>query len=683
MDSLQKAYIEEAQDLFESLEQALLEMERTPEKPELIEEVFRVMHTLKGNSSMFGYERITELVHDLETIYDLVREGKMNISGEILNQTFATLDHLRRSIEDPNLENPNNRRIQDELVLKINFLLKGGGQSERSVDDLKLDTVSSKEINTYHINFVPDEDIMANGTNLLYLIDELHSLGKCIAVPHFFNLPDLKDFQVERCYASWDIFLATDAGESCIQEVFIFVEDQAQITINLLETKNLLSDKDFVASVSQGHFGDENIDVNAISQHINPVTEIQTTEEVKLPVTETKDLKEKAVSSVRVSSDKLDGLMNIVSEMVTTQASLSLHSDNNYNPGLEIISENVEKLTRKLRDTAFAMTLIPVNKLFSRFQRMIRDFSHEMDKDVRLVTVGGETELDKGIIENLTDPLMHILRNSMDHGIEDARTRTKLGKPEKGTVLLKAFHSGANVHILIKDDGSGIDTEAVRSKAIAKGLISPDATLSKKEILDLVFIPGFSTAEEITDVSGRGVGMDVVRRQIEEIRGEVEIESKLNEGTTITIMIPLTLSIIDGLLVRIDETFLILPLSVVEKIHPVGYDQIEGAFNNLIALDDQQLPFLDLRDEFDIQENRPENAQVVVVAYEEKRMGLSIDEVIGEYQAVIKPVGYHYRNLDIISGATILGDGTVALVLDTNRVIRNFTSNNLTEELVI
>ena len=284
--------------------------------------------------------------------------------------------------------------------------------------------------------------------------------------------------------------------------------------------------------------------------------------------------------------------MNLVSDLVTTQARLSLFAEQTNVPGLAPIVENVHKLTRQLRDIAFSIVLIPIENLFGRFQRLVRDLSSELHKEVDFIVEGADTELDKTIIENLSDPLMHIIRNSMDHGIEDARVRVANGKPAKGKIHLKAFYSGASVIIQVSDDGAGIDPEIIHAKAISKGLVPSDKKMSKKEILDLIFLPGFSTAKKVTDVSGRGVGMDVVKKKISDIRGEVEVESEVGRGTTITIKLPLTLSIIDGLLVSIDSSPFVIPLSSIDKIYAVDKESIYSSFNNLVTLDGTQIPFL-------------------------------------------------------------------------------------------
>jgi len=457
--------------------------------------------------------------------------------------------------------------------------------------------------------------------------------------------------------------------------VFLFVESDSKLEIQKLAEENLLADKLFVEEVSQLAEVQKDVGLVTIQRLATKAAARINKEKAKQFTKERIATKDKTAASIRVSSDKLDHLMNLVSELVTTQARLSLFAEQTNVPGLAPIVENVHKLTRQLRDIAFSIVLIPIENLFGRFQRLVRDLSAELHKEVDFIVEGADTELDKTIIENLSDPLMHIIRNSMDHGIEDARVRIANGKPAKGKIHLKAFYSGASVIIQVSDDGAGIDPEIIHAKAISKGLVPSDKKMSKKEILDLIFLPGFSTAKKVTDVSGRGVGMDVVKKKISDIRGEVDVESEVGKGTTITIKLPLTLSIIDGLLVSIDSSHFVIPLSSIDKIYAVDKESIYSSFNNLVTLDGTQIPFFSLRKEFNLQPSNEELEQVVVVNFEDNRVGLVVDYVIGEYQAVLKPLGKHYKSHDIFSGATILGDGTVALVMDTNKIIKMFATS--------
>lgn len=675
MDSFRKKFIEEAAELIDKLEVALLELEKSPNDEALIQQVFRVMHTLKGNSAMFGFDLIDSFTHNLETIYDMIRNGQLEVSQDILNTTLSSVDHLKAMLDEQNYEDPDFKTVHNGLMGKINRIINPAN-AEAVTETAGTTEGKSEFISTYYILFEPNENIFKNGTNPLYLLDELCSLGEHKVFAHFNRLPGITEITPILCYTYWEVLLATDQDVNAIQDVFIFVESDSKLEIQKLAEENLLTDKVFVDEVS--HLADIQKDVGLVTiQRLATKAAARINKEKAKQFTKERiATKDKTAASIRVSSDKLDHLMNLVSELVTTQARLSLFAEQTNVPGLAPIVENVQKLTRQLRDIAFSIVLIPIENLFGRFQRLVRDLSAELHKEVDFIIEGADTELDKTIIENLSDPLMHIIRNSMDHGIEDARVRIANGKPAKGKIHLKAFYSGASVIIQVSDDGAGIDPEIIHAKAISKGLVPSDKKLSKKEILDLIFLPGFSTAKKITDVSGRGVGMDVVKKKISDIRGEVEVESEIGKGTTITIKLPLTLSIIDGLLVSIDSSPFVIPLSSIDKIYAVDKESIYSSFNNLVTLDGNQIPFFSLRKEFGREPSSEELEQVVVVNFEDNRVGLVVDYVVGEYQAVLKPLGRHYKNHDIFSGATILGDGTVALVMDTNKIIKMFAINH-------
>lgn len=674
MDSFRKKFIEEAAELIDKLEVSLLELEKSPNDEALIQQVFRVMHTLKGNSAMFGFDLIDSFTHNLETIYDMIRNGQLEVSKDILNITFSSVDHLKAMLDEQNYEDPDFKTVHNGLMGKINRIINPSN-AETETETTKTSKEKSESLSTYYILFEPNENIFKNGTNPLYLLDELCSLGEHKVFAHFNRLPGIKEITPNLCYTYWEVLLTTDQDVNAIHDVFIFVESDSKLEIQKLAEENLLADKLFVEEVSQLAEVQKDVGLVTIQRLATKAAARINKEKAKQFTKERIATKDKTAASIRVSSDKLDHLMNLVSELVTTQARLSLFAEQTNVPGLAPIVENVHKLTRQLRDIAFSIVLIPIENLFGRFQRLVRDLSAELHKEVDFIVEGADTELDKTIIENLSDPLMHIIRNSMDHGIEDARVRVANGKPAKGKIHLKAFYSGASVIIQVSDDGAGIDPEIIHAKAISKGLVPSDKKMSKKEILDLIFLPGFSTAKKVTDVSGRGVGMDVVKKKISDIRGEVEVESEVGKGTTITIKLPLTLSIIDGLLVSIDSSPFVIPLSSIDKIYAVDKESIYSSFNNLVTLDGTQIPFFSLRKEFNLQPSSEELEQVVVVNFEDNRVGLVVDYVIGEYQAVLKPLGKHYKSHDIFSGATILGDGTVALVMDTNKIIKMFATS--------
>jgi two-component system, chemotaxis family, sensor kinase CheA len=677
MDNFQKKFIEEAIDLINNLEESLLTLEKKPDDSELIAAVFRIMHSLKGGGGMFGFDEISHFTHNLETIYDEVRNNRLKLTEELLSVTFSAVDHLRNLLNPNALKDPLIKKNHTLLLQKVEQIQNNFSQVIEKTDTTSEDYEEPETLDkSYFVQFVPNETIMDNGTNPLFLIDELCSLGTAKIYPRIQKIPLLSKFIPTKCYIYWEAILVTDKDVNDIRGVFIFVEDESELYIEKLADLNILEHKSLLDQFENKFAKTERIDKKSLQDFIKEKEVEIRNQKVTVKDKLSNFTKENVISSIRVDSEKIDQLMNLVSELVTTQASLSLYVEENQVYELNQLSENIENITRQLRDTAFSISLIPIETMLTRFHRLIRDLSVEFNKNIEFITEGAETELDKTLVQGLTDPLMHIIRNSVDHGIEPEAERISKGKTPQGMIYLKAYYSGAHVVIKIQDDGRGIDPNFIRQKAIEKDLILADNQLSDKELLDLVFLPGFSTAEIITDVSGRGVGMDVVKKKIDEIRGTVDLESKINIGTTITIKLPLTLSIIDGLLVEISNTKYVMPLNLVDKIYAIEHEKLIKTYNNLAVIDDEQIPFYNLREEFSALGNAPDIEQLVTVKYEDKKVGLLVDNVIGEYQAVLKPLGKLFINHDIISGATILGDGTIALVLDTNKIIHEFSFKN-------
>jgi len=682
MDKFKDKFIEEATDNIRELEDSLLLIENDTKNKELIEKIFRSMHSLKGGGAMFGFSHLSEFTHNLESLYHLIRDGKKNVNREVLDVTLASVDHMKVLLTIDDLSDSSIKSRHDLLISEVKNIIEGKEEVEQQ--DKSVDIPNKKEsgLKSYYIFFEPEENIFHDGTNPLFLIDELFSLGKCKTFTHFNKVPKYEKLEVIKCYTYWEIIVSTEEDVNSISDVFIFIEDQCKLDIHEIADYDIFSRESVIDEIATLAESNNDVGLTNIQNILKKETKQETNiEEIERAISKSAgplpSVKENVISSIRVSSNKLDQLMNLVSELVTTQARLTLFAENSADSELLSIAENIQKLSKQLRDNAFDIVLIPIETMLTRFQRLVRDLSKELNKNVVFVAEGADTELDKTIIESLTDPLLHILRNSIDHGIESPEIRKKLKKPEQGKILLKAFYSGTNVHIQIHDDGAGIDINKIRSKAIQQGLIDQDTILNKKEILDLVFLPGFSTAESITGVSGRGVGMDVVKRKLTEIRGEVELDTEINIGTTLTIKLPLTLSIIDGLLVKINNAHYVLPLSVVDKIYVTEHENVVNKYNNLIILDGDQIPFYYLREEFNLPEGDQDIEQVVVVSFEDRKIGLVVDEVVGEYQAVLKSLGKIYKKQEMISGATILGDGTVALVLDTNKIINRFSETKI------
>ncbi|MEM6524528.1 MAG: chemotaxis protein CheA [Bacteroidota bacterium] len=671
MDSLQQIFVQEATELLSELEEVLLTFERDLTDAESIERIFRVMHTLKGSSAMFGYGKVNDFTHELEYIYDALREGTLMATEEILELTLASVDHLKMLIEDP--ESQDQALLTSQACLLEKIKQHNSGQAGEETREVEKESEASSSI--YYINFSPFEGLLKNGSNPLYLLEDLLGLGKGLVLPSTKDIPELENLEISHCYTSFEIVLETVSAVSDIEDVFLFVEDAAEIKIELLANDFELNDQILEElKCSDQPAGLETIS-NIIKSHQAGKDEPKNSVHKNGSGCETKN----SINSIRVSSDKLDTLMNQISELITTQARLSMLVNGLEVAELGAITENMSKITRKLRDNAFSICLIPIDTLVIRFQRLVRDLSKELDKNIELVTEGTDTELDKSIIEKLSDPLLHLMRNCIDHGIEHKEVRKEQGKKEKGTIRIEAYNSGTNVIIRLSDDGAGIDQDKVRQRAIDKQIISEDLELTEQEIYQLLFKPGFSTAVELSDISGRGVGMDVVKRGIEDLQGDIFIESEKGKGTSFTIRLPLTLSIIDGLLVEIGENTYIIPLHLVDKCFEVPSTLLTDVHQHLV-LDGNRMPVFHLRESLHCLKPSPKMNQIIKMKFMEEEVGISVDTIIGEHQVVLKPLGHMYHDQEEFSGATILGDGTVALVFDINKLLKkliNESSNNV------
>ncbi len=684
LDNFKETFREEAQELLLSLESNLLELETSPGDAELLSAVFRVMHTIKGSASMFGFEEISAFTHEVENFFDMVRNGEVDVDRDVINATLSARDLIREMLES---EEPDAEREKRSAALLDTFRSMAGSSGEKSGDTPG--EPEKEEEKTYRIRFVPDEDIFLSGTNPILLLKELKELGDCTIVPFLEKIEGLENFNPEKCYCGWDIIITTVAGLNTLKDIFIFIEAESVIQIEPVESFSdmieeegskrlgeILLDRGVIeeetlrkALGNQKKLGEVLIETNLVSK--SEVNSALKEQQHNKRLHEKRMEAQGAASTIRVASEKLDSLVDLVGELVTVQARIGQISTEDTTGTLRQVAEQLERLVEELRDNTMSLRMVPIGIAFSKFRRLVRDLSLELGKNVDMAAEGAETELDKTVIEQLGDPLVHLIRNSIDHGIEMPEVRKALGKPEKGTVLLSARHVGATVQIAIKDDGAGLDRETIYNKAVSQGLIPPSADLSDEELYQVIFQPGFSTAKTVTSVSGRGVGMDVVKRQIESLRGTVSIRSRKGAGSTITITLPLTLAIVDGLLVRVGCDFFVVPLSSVEACVELNEnDHIESGNRRLIEYREKLLPYVRIDTLFSMPSDESELRQVVVAELDQNRFGIVVDEVIGDHQTVIKSLGPLYRNVRGISGATILGDGRVALILDIMQLAR-------------
>ncbi len=685
-DQFIETFREEALELLEKLENYLLELEQNPSDRETLSAVFRVMHTIKGSAAMFGLERISEFSHEVESILAALRDGKLKLTSELINHTLIARDIIKEMIDSGE---PKGGALPPDMVQFLdNFrAVVGFDEEEKAVEIVqkKRPQEDTRPERTWYIRFNPDKDIFLRGTNPFAIVNELAGLGEVTCIPDVDRVPALSAFDPANCMTELNLFITTKADENELRDVFIFVQDFAKISIEclpelpdeeaytprklgeILVSRGMIdSDKVARAVSTQKRLGEILVDEKLVSKtHLKVALEEQ---KLVQRVQKNKQLAAD-MSTIRVKSEKLDQLMALVGELVTIHARI-LQTTKLYNENDEVLSviEQFGRLTDELRSNTMSIRMVPIGTTFSSFKRLVRDLSAELGKNVNLVTEGGETELDKTVIEKLGDPLVHIIRNSLDHGIELPEVRAERKKPVEGTISLSASQTGASVHIVIEDDGNGLDVEAIRKKALSKGIIKPEDELTEQETFALIFAPGFSTKETVSSVSGRGVGMDVVNRQMELIGGTVSIESKPRQYTRILLKIPLTLAIIDGLLVRIGEDFFVIPLSVV--VGCLEYTHEEGKpEKGIVIFHDRQLPFINMHDYFGLRSPRQKIEQMVVVSIKNVQIGVLVDQVVGGNQTVIKPLGKLFRRADGVSSATILGDGSVALILDVEQIV--------------
>ena len=636
----------EAADVLNEIEQALLDLAENPGDKDLVNAVFRGLHTLKGSGAMFGFDDLAGFTHHCESAFDQVRTGAVATTPELISIVLSAQDRMRALV---------NGDVDEEKQALILGKLSEAVAAASGQALPASAPAEGEEAEGWRVRFRLPADCMANGTNPLFLLDELRELGECEIALLTDQIPAWADLDPRECHLGWDVTLKGAIDRDDIEDVFIFVMDDMDLSIEPLAD-------------APGKTG---------STSATPSREAAaapTQEKAAAGNAAAADGKAQggktAGDTLRVPAEQLDELMDRVGQLVIAQSRLSQIAHGNIDLALRSVSEEIERLSGELRDTMMVMRMVPVSSLFGRFRRLIHDLSEETGKAITLTTEGEGTEVDKTVIERLFDPIVHLVRNSCDHGLETPEERVAAGKPESGNVTLSAHQAGGEVVITIRDDGRGINRDRVRAKAEENGLIKPDQVLSDQELFQLIFHPGFSTAATISNLSGRGVGMDVVKRTIESLRGTIEVTSEPGQGSTIALRIPLTLAIIEGLLVRVGEQRYVIPLSSVEECIELSLeDDMRHRGRSLISLRGALVPFLRLRELFTSGTKPDPYQKIIVVSTGAERVGLVVDQIIGNHQTVIKSMSAFHRSAASFSGATILGDGTVALILDVPQLV--------------
>ncbi|TNM66625.1 chemotaxis protein CheA [Aliirhizobium smilacinae] len=635
----------EAAELLEQIEAGLLDLNVNLGDKDQVDAVFRGLHTLKGSGAMFGFEALAAFTHHCETAFDRVRKGEVPATHALVTAVLEAKDHMRALVETPSGDH---EAMSEALLVNLRRAVDGGG------DAATAPAAAPPAQTLYKIRFSLPQNAMANGTNPLPLLDELRDLGTCRIVADRSGIPSLDELVPTDLHISWDVELLTAEPRSAIDDVFIFVMDDMELTVEEIAAQAQAPAVIAPASVAAAPVAAAAV-VSAAAASAPAPVDAKTA---------------KANENVRVPAEKLDELMDRVGELVIAQSRLSQLAGGSGDLTLRAVSEDVERLSGELRDTMMVLRMVPVTHLFSRFRRLVHDLANETGKRIELITEGETTEVDKSVIERLADPLVHLVRNSCDHGLETADERLATGKTEAGHIHLSARQQAGEVIITIKDDGRGINKDRVRAKAESSGLIAANASLTDQELYQLIFQPGFSTASEVTNLSGRGVGMDVVKRTIDALRGTINVVSRPGEGSEISLAIPLTLAIIDGLLVRVGNARYVIPLSAVEECLELSVEEdMRSRGRSFISLRDSLVPFLRLRDLFRTGTKPDQFQKVVVISTGSERVGLVVDQIIGDHQTVIKGMSKLHHDVATFSGATILGDGDVALILDVGHLV--------------
>ena len=655
-----ETFRQEARELLDQLESGLLDLERNPSNADLINSTFRALHTIKGSGAMFGFTEVASFVHEFETAFDRVRKGLSPATPDLIAIALDAKDHVHTLIETPQAAGSEGESILQRLRALVSGKATPAVMAEPAPEAVAPTATPPATGKRWRLRFTLPKDALLYGTNPLLLLEEIRAIGPCEITALTDRIPPLDDLDPEATYLAWQVDLTADDPAAAIDDVFLFLRDGMDLSLVPLTEESTVAEPANVADP-----------LPASADSVADVSPPMAKRPGKAEAQQLTGVAEKSTSSsLRVPAERLDELMDRVGELVIAQARLTQIAAQSSDGNLKTIAEELERLSSGLRDTTMGIRMVPIGTLFSRFRRLVHDLSRDLDKQIEFVTTGEETELDKTMIEKLADPLVHLIRNSVDHGLEPAASRVAAGKPPTGTVRLSAVYAGAEVAISVADDGAGLDAARIRAKAEENGIIAHDAKLTDQELYQLIFAPGFSTAKEITALSGRGVGMDVVKRTIDGLRGTIDLRTKPGEGTTLTLRLPLTLAIIDGMLVRVGDGRYTIPLAAVEECVELPAEAISTSRGrNFLDIRGALVPFVRLRDIFNTPSEPDQYQKVVIVSSGDGRVGLVVDQIIGNNQTVIKHLSKLHSGLKYFSGATILGDGTVALILDTAHLV--------------
>ena len=708
MDDALQVFLVEARELLEDMETALLGVEAADDKTELVNAIFRAAHTIKGSSGLFSLNHVVAFTHVVESVLDQVRAGKLALADKLVVLLLACNDHIGALVDGVAAGelagSPELTAAGAPLLADLRTYLEApkaqAGSADSASSSRNLPTADTEKVERiaadtaradhWHISLRFGPDVLRNGMDPLSFIRYLGTMGQITAIETVTDaLPDVEHFDAELCYLGFEIAFKTDADKAAIEKVFEFVQGDCRVVI--LPPHSRISE--YIALISLqpseiSRLGDmlvrcgtltaQELDMALDTQADTPAKPIGTIlveqgsvqpEVVEAALTKQKQVKEASATeskSIRVDADKLDQLINLVGELIIAGASVNLIAHRSRVIELSEATSKLATLVEEVRDSALQLRMVRIGATFSRFQRVVHDVSRDLGKDIVLHIDGEDTELDKTVVEKIGDPLMHLVRNSMDHGIESAEVRIARGKPAQGLLQLNAFHDSGAIVITVQDDGGGLKKDRILAKAIERGLVEAGHHLSDSEIYGLVFEPGFSTAEKVTNLSGRGVGLDVVKRNITALRGTVGISSTEGVGTTVTVRLPLTLAIIDGFLVGIDKAVYAIPLDMIEEC--VSYSAEPG--HDYTNLRGEVLPFIRLRELFSVKGKPAKGENIVVLKHAGQKAGLVVDTLLGEFQTVIKPLGQMFAQSKCISGSTILGSGDVALILDVPQLVR-------------